>query len=378
MMNDTMSVIKFNDLGMQWEMIKSQVSERMDSLFESSAYINGPDVRTFESNFADYIGTKYAVGVSNGTDALKLCVEALSLHGSVGIIIPANTFIATILGAEMSLPNAEYVLVDCDEYYQIDTKKLSDILDEKRSTWDNCILMPVHLYGHSCDMDSIMFLADHHNCKVIEDCSQSHGTRSYDGRRVGTFGDMAAFSMYPGKNLGAAGDAGVITTNSKDHYDTLKLLQNWGAVKKYYYDRKGYNNRLDTLQAIIVDEKLKYLDEWNAHRRQVAAWYNELIDNDKMIKPKKADYCDEHTYHIYCLRLLDLDRDYIMKMLGDSDIQSGIHYPVPIEETSVYSDRGWYNENTRTYAPQLLSLPMHPFMSKEDVSRIAEVLNGIS
>lgn len=378
MMNSMVETIKFNDLGMQWDTVKDNVTERMDSLFASSAYINGPDVGIFEENFANYIGTKYAVGVSNGTDALKLCVEALELTGSVGIIIPANTFIATILGAEMSLPNAEYILVDCDEYYQMDTKKLSDVLEEKRSNWDHCILMPVHLYGHSCDMDSIMFLADHHDCRVIEDCSQAHGTRTHDGRRVGTFGEMAAFSMYPGKNLGAAGDAGVITTNSKEHYSTLKLLQNWGAVKKYYYDRKGYNNRLDTIQAIIVDEKLKHLDEWNSHRRQVADWYNELLDNDKMIKPKRADYCGEHTYHIYCVRLIDLDRDIIMKELNDSGIQSGIHYPIPIEETSVYSDRGWFSPNTRSYAPQLLSLPMHPFMSKEDVERITEVLNRIS
>ena len=369
--------VKFNDLGKQWEIIKKPVMDRLETLFDSSAFINGPDVSLFETNFANYIGTYYAVGVSNGTDALKLCVQALELEGSVGVIIPANTFIATILGAEMALPNAEYVLVDCDEHYQMDPEEVEKVLKAKRGWWSNCIIMPVHLYGHACDIEEIMKLADEFNCWVIEDCSQAHGTRTNSGKRVGQYGHMAAFSMYPGKNLGAAGDAGVVTTNLKVFYDRIKLLQNWGATKKYYYDRKGYNNRLDTLQAIIVDEKLKHLDEWNAHRRKVASWYEELLTNEKMIKPKVSSYCGEHTYHIYCVRLIDLDRDKVMKTLNDNGSQCGIHYPIPIEETTIYKDHGWVNENTREYAKQLLSLPMHPFMTRDDVVKVTDILNKI-
>ena len=369
--------VLFNDLGKQWEVIKDDALPRIDNLFSTSAFINGPDVNTFEENFAKYIGTDYAVGVSNGTDALKLCVEALELKGKVGIIVPANTFIATLLGAEMALPDAEFVLVDCDEYYQMDTEILKDTLYKRRKDWDNCIIMPVHLYGCASNIEKIMYLAGANGCWVIEDCSQAHGTTTEKGRPVGTFGHMAAFSMYPGKNLGAGGDAGVITTNSERFYNTLKLLQNWGAVEKYYYERKGYNNRLDTIQAIIVDEKLKHLNDWNEKRRQVASWYDELIQNNNIIKPKKAPYCGRHTYHIYCVRLQNLDRDEIMSQLNENGIQSGIHYPIPIEQTKIYEDEEWYNPMTRFYAEQTMSLPMHPFMSREDVERVAEVLNNV-
>ena len=371
--------ILFNNLGMQWDLIEQNVNSRMSDLFKSSAFINGPDVSTFEKNFAEYIGTEYAVGVSNGTDALKLCVEALDLKGSVGIIIPANTFIATILGAEQALPDADFMLVDADQYYQMDVDILEIELKSKRKAWDHCIIMPVHLYGHSCDMDEIMRLSEEFDCYVIEDSSQAHGTKASNGKRVGSMGHMSAFSMYPGKNLGAAGDGGIITTNDKELYDTLKLLQNWGAVKKYYYERKGYNNRLDTIQAIIVDEKLKHLDNWNEHRRQVASWYDELIDNDKIIKPKVADYCLEHTWHIYCVRLCnwDADREKVMKLLADNGIQSGIHYPIPIEQTKIYKNRGWKNQLTRLFADQTMSLPMHPFMTREEVEKVSTILNGI-
>tara|TARA_R110000824_G_scaffold399996_2_gene606557 strand:+ start:920 stop:2047 length:1128 start_codon:yes stop_codon:yes gene_type:complete len=369
--------VLFNDLGKQWEVIKDDALPRIDNLFSTSAFINGPDVNTFEENFAKYIGTDYAVGVSNGTDALKLCVEALELKGKVGIIIPANTFIATLLGAEMALPNAEFVLVDCDEYYQMDTDILKDTLIKKRKNWDHCIIIPVHLYGCASDIENIMHIAEENDCWVIEDCSQAHGTTTINGRPVGTFGHMAAFSMYPGKNLGAAGDAGVITTNNEKFYDTLKLLQNWGAVKKYYYEIKGYNNRLDTIQAIIVDEKLKHLNGWNDKRRQIASWYDELIQNENIIKPKKAPHCGKHTYHIYCVRLHGVDRDEIMTQLNDNGIQSGIHYPIPIEKTKIYEEKEWYNPITRLYAEQTMSLPMHPFMSRDDVERVAEILNGV-
>ena len=372
-----MNKILFNDLKSQWRVIKDPANDRIETLFDTSAFINGPDVSLFESNFAKFIGTQHAVGTSNGTDAIKLCVQALELKGETGVIIPANTFIATILGAEMALPDAEFVLIDCDEYYQIDTLKLAESLSENRKRWDNCIIMPVHLYGHACDIEKICKLANEFDCHVIEDCSQAHGTTTASGKRVGSFGDMAAFSMYPGKNLGASGDAGVITTNKRDYYDKIKLLQNWGSVKKYYYERKGYNNRLDTLQAIIVDEKLKHLHQWNLERKMVASWYDTYINNPKIIKPKVADYCGVHTYHIYCVRLVDIERDSLIKKLNDNSIQCGIHYPVPIEETTIYKGLGFNNPKTREYSKQLLSLPMHPFLEKEDVMRLIKILNEV-
>lgn len=372
--------IKFNDLSRQWDVIKESVMSRIERIMETSSFINGPDVKMFEENFASYIGTDYAVGVSNGTDAIKLCVDALELRGRVGVLIPANTFIATILGVEMSFgqfnQNIEYRLIDCDDHYQIDLEKLESVLESNRDRWDDCIIIPVHLYGNATDMNKVMELSDRYECFVIEDCSQAHGTTLQGGRKVGSFGHMAAFSMYPGKNLGCAGDGGVVTTNIKEYYDSIKLLQNWGAKEKYYYDRKGYNNRLDTIQAAIVDEKLKHLDEWNRHRELVASWYKELISNSKIVLPEKSDCCEHHTYHIYCVRLVDLDRSDVMQKLNENNIQCGIHYPVPIEETEIYSGR-WMNKKTREFAPTLLSLPIHPFMTRDEVVLISEVLNEL-
>jgi len=367
-------VIKFNNLELQWHTIKNNVRPQIEKLFETSAFINGPAVGEFEKDFAEFVGCQYAVGVSNGTDAIKLSVEALELQGKVGIIIPANTFIATILGAEQALPNAEFVLVDCDEYYQIDVKKIEESLEKNRSKWDECLIIPVHLYGHCADMAQIMSLAVEYDCKVMEDASQSRGTICEFGLRTGNIGRLAAFSLYPGKNLGAAGDAGIITTNDPDIYERLKLLKNWGSKKKYFYELKGYNNRLDTIQAIILNEKLKYLHRWNRERNLIAADYNFNIKNPNIIKPQKADYCVFHTYHVYCIRTKNSIG--LMKHLNDNNIQTNIHYPVPIELTKPYAHLEFNNPRTREYATQLISLPIHPFMSPGEVNYICEKINS--
>lgn len=365
-------MIKFNDLGKQWEVISEKTLDRLNNLFNNSSYINGPDVKIFEENFANYIGTNYAIGVSNGTDAIKLSVEALELKGKVGVIIPANTFIATLLGVEMAIPHADFQLIDCDDYYQIDTNKLEDVLIGKRNKWDHCLILPVHLYGHSANILEIVKLSDKYNCTIIEDSSQAHGTLSEEGIKVGNYGLLSAFSLYPGKNLGAAGDAGIITTNDKNLYDKLKMLQNWGSRKKYYYDMKGYNNRLDSIQAIILDEKLKYLDEWNEHRNKVAKWYEEYITVN-IVKPKTANYCKYNTYHVY--PILVQERDKFIKYLNGNDIQNVIHYPIPIEQTSIYSYMGFNNEKTRYFSKRLVSLPIHPFMSEEEVQYVSKKIN---
>jgi dTDP-4-amino-4,6-dideoxygalactose transaminase len=376
--------VLFNNLGEQWKLVSSAVKSRMDNLFESSSFINGPDVSEFESNFAKYIGVNHSCGVSNGTDAIKLCIQALvnekyiNGQGNVGIIIPANTFIATLLGAEMALPEAEFVLVDCDNHYQIDPLLLEEALTENRGKWDDCIIIPVHLYGHSCDMEAVMGLAERFNCWVVEDSSQAHGTRAKIGDSspmVGSIGHLSAFSMYPGKNLGAAGDAGVITTNDSVLYESIQKLKNWGSREKYHYDFKGCNNRLDSIQAIVVDEKLKYLDQWNDMRNLVAKKYQEGLRDSGVILPQKADYCDNQTHHIYPIRISVSDRSRLMGFLGSCEIQCGVHYPVPIEITSIYGNNGWYNKKTRLFSQQMISLPMHPFLTDEDISRVVNTVN---
>jgi dTDP-4-amino-4,6-dideoxygalactose transaminase len=368
-----MTEVKFNNLGLQWESIKNEVEPQLTKLFETSAFINGPAVQEFEQDFAAYTGTNYAVGVSNGTDAIKVAVEALDLLGSTGIIVPANTFIATLLGAEQALPNAEFVLVDCDQYYQIDIDQLEDTLIKNRDRWNNCVLLPVHLYGHCANMNAIMGLADNYDCIVIEDSSQAHGTVCENGQRAGSIGAMGTFSLYPGKNLGAAGDAGIITTNDEELYERLKLLRNWGSNKKYYYDIKGYNNRLDTIQAIILKEKLKHLNVWNAHRNIAAEFYNQNIKNVQITTPPMAPYCTYHTYHVYCV--LAEERDALLSHLNNNGVQTNIHYPVPIELTAPYEHLGAINARTRTYANNLVSLPIHPFITENELSHVCDVVN---
>ena len=368
--------VLFNDLKKQWDVIKDNALGRISNLFDSSSFINGGDVSIFENNFAHYIGSKYAAGVSNGTDAIKLCVQAIDPKGKVGIIIPANTFIATLLGAEMACPNAEFVLIDCNKYYQMDLNILEDVLKNRRHEWDECIILPVHLYGHPCDILSILLLSEEFDCQIIEDSSQAHGTTVSGGQKAGYYGHMSAFSMYPGKNLGAAGDAGVITTSDEELYNSVQLLKNWGSEEKYYYKRKGYNNRLDSIQAIIVDEKLKHLDDWNSNRIIVAELYNNKLNPEIMVTPKTAEYCEDHTYHIYPVRILSGDRESFMTHLQEKGVQCGIHYPVPIELTNPYKNMGWDNPLTREYAKQLVSLPIHPFMSNDDIKKAIAVANS--
>jgi len=379
--------ILFNNLGLQWEAISAPATRRIDNLFKSSSFINGPDVSEFENSFSKYIGVDHACGVSNGTDAIKLCVQALinekciNSRGKVGIIIPANTFIATLLGAEMAIPQAEFILVDCDEYYQIDTGLLEDALVEHRESWDDCIIIPVHLYGHSCDMEKVMELADDFECWVVEDGSQAHGTVASIGLhelKVGSIGHLAAFSMYPGKNLGAAGDAGVITTNNSALYESIQKLKNWGSREKYHYDFKGFNNRLDSIQAIVVDEKLKHLDRWNHMRSHIANKYSEGLKDSGVILPQQADYCHQQTHHIYPIRISVSNRDSLMEFLSSNKIQCGIHYPIPIEETDIYKNSKWHNKNTRLFSRQMVSLPMHPFMTDGEINRVIDTVTLFS
>jgi len=350
--------VLFNNLGKQWEEIKLSAIPRIDGLFENSSFINGPDVSLFEQNFANYIGSDYACGVSNGTDAIKLSIQALLESGyveknsKVGIIIPANTFIATILGAEMAAPNAEFVLVDCDEDYLINTEDLLNTLVSRRDDWDHCIIMPVHLYGNLCEIEVILELCDQFECWLIEDSSQSHGTSNYLGY-----------------------NAGVITTSDPVLYECIQKLKNWGAREKYYYDFKGYNNRLDSIQAIIVDEKLKMLDAWNLKRNIAAKYYDENID-DCFVKPKRSKECGLHTYHIYPILSQEDKRDELISHLRSKGVQCGIHYPVPIENTVAYSHLEAKNHRTQDFSRRLVSLPMHPYLSEDELNLVCESINS--
>ncbi len=367
--------VMFNNLSKQWDIIKSEVIPKLKDLFEKSSFIGGNAIKEFEENFAKYCNTKYAIGVSNGTDALKLSLTALQLESPSVVIIPANTFIATALAVTYLLDiKCELVLIDSNKYFQIDVDLLEAYLKKNRKKFKTCVILPVHLYGHPADMKRICEIAEKYECFLLEDSSQAHGAMVLN-QKVGGFGDVSAFSLYPGKNLGAAGDAGIITTNNEDLYNKIKSLRNYGSSKKYYYDFKGWNNRLDTIQAIIIDEKLKYLDEWNDKRNEVAKKYDDLLKNNNIITPKNASYVDKNIYHIYAIRVKE--RDKFQSYLSNKNIPTVIHYPIPIQKTKPfeYLDHS-NNKKTIKYSNEIISLPMHPFLSDNEITYITETINN--
>jgi dTDP-4-amino-4,6-dideoxygalactose transaminase len=367
--------IKFNDLKSQWDSIKDDTLPKLLNCLENGNYILGEPVTIFEENFAKWNGNKYSIGVANGTDALKISIESLSLVGSSVFYIPSNTYIATALSPYLSF-NKNFIikLIDCDIYGQIDTILLEDEIKKDINSFQNLVVIPVHLFGSTCDIESIIEISNKYNLIVIEDCSQSHGATSKSGKKVGTFGRISAFSCYPGKNLGAAGDAGVIVTDDYDLYIKCKYLRNIGSIEKYVHKYKGWNSRLDTIQSIILDEKLKLLDEWNNNRINVAEYYINNIKNNKITILDKPPYCSKHVYHIFTI--LVNDRDKLQSYLNTHNIPNLIHYPIPIEKSESFYPNDFNSNKTLDFSKKIMSLPIHPFMTLNEMSFIVDKLNN--
>ena len=368
--------VAFNNLNAQWQIIKDEVMPQIDQLFERSNFILGDAVSEFEDMFKSYSECEYAVGVSNGTDALKLATQTLTERYSTLVLIPANTFVATIIGIEQALPSADFILVDCDDSFQINLDDLHKIVKSNRDFYAETIIVPVHLYGYMCDMNRLMDIADEYDCLVLEDASQAHGAQ-WDGQPAGSFGDVAAFSLYPGKNLGAAGDAGIVTTNRQDVYEKLLRLRNIGSVKKYVHEIKGGNHRLDTLQAIILKEKMRYIEDWNASRRSIVHSYqgwgrDRGIDNELVRLPITPDGCCP-VHHVYPV-MVD-DRESFTNHLDEHGIQWGLHYPTCIEEMPMYRHLVGPNKQAIEFSRKMVSLPIHPFMSEKEVAYVCDVIN---
>jgi dTDP-4-amino-4,6-dideoxygalactose transaminase len=366
-----MTKVAFNDLKAQWDLIKDPCKEQLDQLFERSNFILGSAVQEFEELFAEYVGCTFAVGVSNGTDALKLAAEALDLKGTIGVVMPANTFVATILGLEQAWPGADIKLIDCNEFHQIDTDDVREYVIDNRHRYDHMVIVPVHLYGYACDMEMVESIAEYYNCIVLEDASQAHGAK-FGGQSVGSFGKVSAFSLYPGKNLGAAGDAGIVTTNDSAVYIRLLMLRNVGSIKKYEHKIKGHNHRLDTLQAIILKEKMKYIEEWNSSRRDIVKRYEALLVNPLVSLPKTPVKVTP-VHHIYPV-MVD-DRKAFQEHLDEQNIQHGIHYPILIEEMDMYQALSEPNERAVEYSNKMVSLPIHPFMTNDEVTYLCKKIN---
>ena len=290
--------IAFNDLPGQWAQIKDSALINVDKLGERGDYIGGKAIDEFEKSFSNFVGSQFAVGISNGTDALKIGFQLFDLNEEDAVVMPANTFIADYIAVK-NCPNGSprVVLVDHDENYTLDMNSLNDFLSKHRSSYRKLVVVPVHLYGHPCDMDRLLELKNLYDFLIMEDCSQAHGTL-YKGRHIGNIGDVSAYSLYPGKNLGALGDAGILTMNSEYFYKRSRSLRNYGSSIKYHYDELGHNHRMDTIQAIFLSEKLKRLNDWTVEKRSVAARYLAGINNPKVRLPliSKNAY---HSYHIF-------------------------------------------------------------------------------
>jgi len=359
--------VPFLDLKSINERFRAGYTKVFEEVLDSGWYVLGAQTEQFEKEFASYCGAGHCVGVGNGLDALSLIIQGFGLGEGDEIIVPANTFIASFLA--ISKHGCVSVPVDPDpKSMNIDVSKIELAITSKTKA-----IMPVHLYGQPCDMDSILELAKKYNLKVIEDAAQAHGA-SYKGKKVGTLGDAAAFSFYPGKNLGALGDGGAVVTNDKDLARHVRLLRSYGSEERYVHQEVGVNSRLDELQAGLLRVKLGALGEDNLARQRIASQYIDGIKNINITLPTVINGA-ESVWHLFVIQ--SKDRDGLSSYLGEKGIQTLIHYPIPAHKQRAYQDM-----NCLTYpvaeslAKEILSLPISPTLSNEDVNYVCKSVNG--
>ena len=362
-------MIKFVDLQRQYHSIKSEIDKVVKDVLESSSFVLGPFTEEFEKSFAKLHNAKYCITVSSGTSALYLILKALKIGRGDKVIVPVNTFIATV--EAVSLNGAKPVFVDIDEK----TYNIAPELVENYITTKTKAIIPVHLYGQPAEMDNLIKIAKKYNLYLVEDACQAHMAQ-YKGKKVGTFGIAAAFSFYPSKNLGAYGEGGAIITNNYELAEKIRMLRDHGSKQKYYHEIIGGNFRMSALQAAILSVKLKHLKEWTEKKRSIAYLYNQLLSEvDAIITPYELPYV-KHVYHLYVVRL-DKKRNEIRKKLLDMNIQTGIHYPIPLHLQKACQFLG-YKKGTfivaEKYVRQILSLPIYPELKEEEVELIVSKL----
>ena len=359
--------VPFVDLGVQYRAISAEIDGAISKVIQDADFILGREVRLFEEEFAEFCDASYAIGVDSGTSALELALRAFDIGPGDEVITAANSFIASALG--ISHAGAKPVLVDVDPFtYTLDVKAL-----ERAITRRTKAIIPVHLYGHPAHMGPIRQLADKHGLVVIEDACQAHGAR-YKGKRAGSFGHAAAFSFYPGKNLGAYGDGGMVVTKDRKIANRLEMLRNYGQKEKYKHLFRGYNRRLDTMQAAILRVKLKYLEKWNAARRWNAKLYQKHLEGSGVVVPGEAGGA-ESVWHLYVIRTEQ--RDALKDHLVKKGINAGIHYPVPIHLQPAYQDLGYKRGDfpvTEAYADRILSLPMYPELTDRQIEFVSQTV----
>jgi len=359
--------IYFNDLTYQNEKIKSKVFSGVNQMLSMSSFILGKELETFENNFAKFSSSNYFISVSNGTDAIEISIRALELPPLSEIVVPANSFIASAIAVLKT--NHKLVLADVDK----ENLLLGVPNIEKAFSKNTRVVMPVHLYGQSAPMNQINNFVKNKNLYVIEDAAQAQGAK-HNGKNVGTFGEVSATSFYPGKNLGAWGDAGGIFTQKKSLDSKIRKIRNYGSKKKYIHDIFGSNFRMDTLQAIVLNEKLKFLDKWNEERRKIAQIYCEQLKEIEAIFIPKTITGNLHIYHLFVV--LAQKRNALKKYLLENGIETLIHYPVPIYRQKYlandYEPKNF--PNTEYASRHLLSLPMYPGLSPGEIDRVVETI----
>lgn len=360
-----MRKINFVDLKKQYKSIKPEINKAIKNVLESSQFILGEEVEKFEEEFAKFTGVKYAAAVDSGTSALELSLRALGIGSDDEVITVVNSFIAS--ASAISFTGAKPVFVDCKE----DTFNISPKLIEISITKKTKAILPVHLYGQVAEMDAIKKIAKKHKLFIVEDACQAHGASIKDVK-AGSIGDVAAFSFYPGKNLGAYGDGGIITTNSLEIQEKVKLMRNYGQKEKYKHLVLGWNSRLDNIQAAILRVKLRYLSKWNEKRLANAKLYNKYLQNIPVVVPTLfPDY--KHVFHLYVIRAKDRNR--LANYLSEKGISTMMHYPYPIHLQPAYKSLGYKKGDfpvAEKLANEILSLPMYPELTESEIKYICK------
>ncbi|WP_298314744.1 DegT/DnrJ/EryC1/StrS aminotransferase family protein [uncultured Aquimarina sp.] len=360
-------MIKFLDLQHQYSTIKEDIDNAIQTIINNSSFVGGKELKSFEDDFATFQNAKFCIGVANGTDAIEIAIEALDLPLGSEIIVPANSFIASSEAVTRS--GHKVVFCDCDtENYSLSIESLKSVITQNTKA-----IIAVHLYGHPCDMDELLKIASDHDLKIIEDCAQAHGAE-YKGKRIGAIGDIGTFSFYPGKNLGAYGDGGAIVTNNEKLAVKSRMIANHGRIEKYNHVFEGRNSRLDTLQAAILNVKLKHLEDWTNQRIKIADFYSEnLKEVSEIILPKRSDWARQ-VYHLFVIRTDK--REELKAYLAEQNIQSGIHYPIALPKLEAYNylNKADADFKANNIDNLLLSLPIGEHLSLESAETVVNAI----
>ena len=362
--------VPYLDLKAQYQSIKPEIDAAISRVLDSCQFVLGPEVAAFEQEFAAYCGTSECIALNSGTSALHLALLAAGVGPGDEVITVPFTFVASV--AAVDYAGAKPVLVDIDpRSFTLDPATIEAAITPRTKA-----ILPVHLYGQPADMDPIMEVARRHGLIVIEDAAQAHGAK-YKGRSVGSIGDIACFSFYPGKNLGAYGEGGAVTTNNAEYARTIRMLRDWGQDRKYHHILRGYNYRMEGFQGAILRVKLRHLEKWTEARRTIVSKYNQLLADSGVTRPTEMPWA-RHVYHVYTLRTDD--RDIMQAALNAEGIQTGIHYPVPVHLQPAYTDLGYSRgafPQSEKAAAEVLSLPLYPEMTDDQIQHVSQAVVGL-